>query len=398
MIETSIEISSELIDSSSINGSIQNTSAINGIINNTISIKGNLEQENSLKGLINSNNDITGTIIIGDTSEATATGNDLLLGKTAYARNQKITGTIPDNQPTTITLENKDEEYIIPLGYHNGTGKVKLNKSNIISDNIKDGISILGVTGNFSGLDVSDTTATSDTVENGKIFYNANGVRSTGSYTWNWQGSKPEYLQKFYDETIALEDTTFPDWTASTTATSIKATENITTFVADMVNYEYLVRWSYRCDFEYLSGITTKAIPLVECTEAWQSIIKRPSNLANLQSGTFNGNACLTLYTAPLLDYRNTSGTETMTYSNSYGVYPSITAHTFSSSTSNTPTVTLKTPAIYTRCNSSYFATARKAYVDNANTKYHLVGELYRIPKGGTQRTMYEGLVDTYND
>jgi len=247
-------------------------------------------------------------------------------------------------------------------------------------------------------IDITDTTATAEDVSNGKKIYLANGESATGTYVWKWQGSKLEFVQKFYDQTIALEDTSFDTWTASTTATSMKATENITTFVADMVNYEYLVRWQYRCDFEYLDGITTKAIPLIECTEIWQTLFRRPSNLANLNSGTFNGNTCVTLYTSPLYNYRNTSGTETMTYSNSYGVYPSVTAHTFSSSTSNTPTVTLKTPAIYARCNSSYFATARKEYVDNTNSKYHLVGELYRIPIGGTHRSMYENLVDTYNE
>lgn len=366
-LEDSVNLTSKIQDNTSINGSIDNESAISGKIEDAISIKGNIINNSSINGVINTNDDISGVVIIGDTTDANAIPSDILGSKTAYVKGVKLTGIMVNNEPTNILLQEKDEEYIIPQGYHSGTAKVGIDDTNITSANIKHDVSILGVTGSYEG----------------------DG--------WDWKGSKPEFLQKFYDKEIALKDTDFDTWEASTTATSMKATENITTFVADMVNYEYLVRWSYRCDFEYLSGVTTKAIPLVECTEAWQSIIKRPSNLANLQSSTFNGNACITLYTAPLLDYRNTSGTETMTYSNSYGVYPSLTAHTFSNSTSNTPTVTLKTPAINSRCNSSYFATARKDYVDSTNTKYHLVGELYRIPKGGTQRTIYDSLINTYN-
>lgn len=398
-LEDSVSLTSKIQDNTSINGSIDSESAISGKIEDAISIKGNITNNSNINGVINTNDDISGVVIIGDTTDANATPSDILDSKTAYVKGVKLTGIMVNNEPTNILLQEKDEEYTIPQGYHSGTAKVGIDDTNITSANIKHDVSILGITGSYSGdYDISDTTATANTVEKDKVFYSANGTRTLGTYEWDWRGSKPEFLQKFYNQTVALKNTDFDDWEASTTATSMKATENITTFSADMTQYEYLVRWQYRCDFEYLEGVTTKAIPLIECTEIWQTIFKRPSNLTNLNSGTFNGNACVTLYTSPLYNYRNTSGNETMTYSNSYGVYPSVTAHTFSSSTSDTPTVTLKTPAIYARCNSSYFATARKAYVDNENTKYHLVGELYRIPKGGTHRSMYGNLVDTYND
>lgn len=401
IISEPISYTGEITKAKDITGSINSTSKLNATISSSKNITGNINTT-SITGNITTTDNIVGKVEIGNgTGDATAYSSDILDGKTAYARGTLLTGTIPINQEQDIELTTKAESYRIPIGYHNGSGKVgiaEVEQNKIIADNIKKDINILGVTGSYSGLDVSDTTATSDTVENGKVFYNANGIKTTGSYIWNWVGSKPELVEKVYDEEVALEDTGFATWTASTTATSMRATENVDTFVADMVNYEYLLRWQYRLEVVYNAGATKKAIPKVECTEVWQTIFKRPSNLANLNSGTFNGNVCATVYTAPLYNYYNTSGTETMTYSNSYGVYPSVTAATFSSSTSNTPTVTIKTPVINARCNSTYFATGRYGDIDQTNTKYHLVCELYRIPIGGTLRSFYNNLVDTYSE
>ena len=62
--------------------------------------------------------------------------------------------------------------------------------------------------------------------------------------------------------------------------------------------------------------------------------------------------------------YYNTSGTATFTWSSTYGFYPAAVAATFSSSTTDTPNITIKTPTLNARCNSSYFAVARGSDVD----------------------------------
>ena len=52
-----------------------------------------------------------------------ATANQILSGRTAWVKGQKITGTMPNRGAVTQTL-NAGGSYTIPEGYHNGSGKV----------------------------------------------------------------------------------------------------------------------------------------------------------------------------------------------------------------------------------------------------------------------------------
>lgn len=89
-----------------------------------------------------------------DTSNATANAAELLAGKTAYAGGHILTGTMPNNGAASGTIATKAQEYTIPQGYHDGSGKVSISsteQAKIIAANIKSGVSILGVTGSYSG-------------------------------------------------------------------------------------------------------------------------------------------------------------------------------------------------------------------------------------------------------
>lgn len=215
----------------------------------------------------------------------------------------------------------------------------------------------------------------------------------------DWMGIEPEFVKTVFDKSYVLADTDYATWTPSTTAAVIVASETLTEkYAADMATYEYLLRWRFEADIQHLEGQTLKAVPLREIQEIVQVLCKRPSSRANIEAGNFDGNTCLTGFTVPFLSYRNTSGTLTYTWSTSYGFYSAVVAATFSSGTSDTPNVTIKTPSISARCNSSYFATARGAYVDQDNTKMRLVGDLFRVKKGNFVRGCYSDVVDIYNN
>ena len=104
--------------------------------------------------------DKSGEIIEGtctydsDTQDATVAVAEMLIGKTAYARGSKLTGTMPNNGAVTGSIETKDGTFSIPLGFHDGSGSVSISlaeQAKLISANIKSGIEILGVIGSYSG-------------------------------------------------------------------------------------------------------------------------------------------------------------------------------------------------------------------------------------------------------
>lgn len=98
---------------------------------------------------------ITGTSTFdADTSDANAIASQLLLNKTAYVNGNKITGTMPNRGAVSGTISTKAGTYTILQGYHDGSGSVAIDsteQAKIIPENIRQGITILGVQGTMSG-------------------------------------------------------------------------------------------------------------------------------------------------------------------------------------------------------------------------------------------------------
>ena len=97
---------------------------------------------------------ITGTCAYdSDTSNDTAAVGEILSGKTAHARGALLTGTMTNNGAVTGTISTKAQEYTIPQGFHDGSGKVSISETEqakLIAANIREGITILGVEGSMS--------------------------------------------------------------------------------------------------------------------------------------------------------------------------------------------------------------------------------------------------------
>lgn len=93
-----------------------------------------------------------------NTTDATASASEILATKTAYVNKNKITGQMVNNGAVTGTITTKAQEYTIPIGYHDGSGKVSISSTEqgkIIAGNIKSGVTILGVEGSYTGQAVS---------------------------------------------------------------------------------------------------------------------------------------------------------------------------------------------------------------------------------------------------
>lgn len=100
-----------------------------------------------------------------DTSDATAVASEILDGKTSYKNGQKITGTMPNRGAQTGHISHLDNPVQIQVGYHDGSGTVDVDateKAKIIPANIKRGVTVLGVVGDYSGdsIDVQSKSVT----------------------------------------------------------------------------------------------------------------------------------------------------------------------------------------------------------------------------------------------
>lgn len=90
-----------------------------------------------------------------DTSDATANANAILSGYTAYgAAGTKVTGNMTNVGKQTAAISSKSQVVSITAGYHDGSGTVAIasaEQSKIIAENIREGVTLLGVLGTMSG-------------------------------------------------------------------------------------------------------------------------------------------------------------------------------------------------------------------------------------------------------
>lgn len=143
-----------------------------------------------------------------DTSDATAVAGDILAGKTAYAKDKKLTGTISSKdakiytpsgsqqvinsgvylsgnqtiaavpaETKTIT-PTKEAQTVNPTLGKWFSSVIVNGDTNLLAENIKLGVTIFGVTGTYTG----DGTAQATNIDNGVIAY-SKGQKITGTST-----------------------------------------------------------------------------------------------------------------------------------------------------------------------------------------------------------------------
>ena len=106
-----------------------------------------------------------------DSREADLNPAEALAGK-KFAKNGRIlTGEAPNNGAITGKISLKEQVYQVPIGYHDGSGTVVIDPTEmakLIASNIRDGVTILGVTGTMTsdeGVVAQSKSVTPSTTE-----------------------------------------------------------------------------------------------------------------------------------------------------------------------------------------------------------------------------------------
>jgi hypothetical protein len=91
---------------------------------------------------------ISGIESLTNTNDANATAADILANKTAYAKGQKLYGSLPNKGEANIELTDLTTKTVERGYYSGGTAKIAdAESAKIIPENIKSGVTVLGVEG-----------------------------------------------------------------------------------------------------------------------------------------------------------------------------------------------------------------------------------------------------------
>lgn len=212
---------------------------------------------------------------------------------------------------------------------------------------------------------------------------------------FSWLGADAQLVKTFNAVTTKLSETDFASWPPSTTAKDILATADVGTFTTeDFGEYEYYILWECKIPIVYTGSPTNKAKPLWCVSSQVQTIYKRPSSWANIESDVFNGAVCSSLATGTFMRYYgSTANTLTYTWGTSYGFYFTLTTASFSSTTAANPTVTVKSPKVTARCSTTYMSTANAGLIDKDETKITIQAKVYRARANSTFHGNYANVM-----
>ncbi|MEK7609687.1 MAG: DUF1566 domain-containing protein [Patescibacteria group bacterium] len=127
---------------------------------------------------------------VTDTGDAVA--GDLLSGKKSWVDGVEITGSV--SAGSNVTGSNGTLAMTIPDGLYSGSKTATANDTNLVTGNIKSGITLFGVAGNSNVVDTTSGTAVAGDLANNKIAFSA-GSQITGTMFTNMKNqTKDDYV------------------------------------------------------------------------------------------------------------------------------------------------------------------------------------------------------------
>lgn len=270
-------------------------------------------------------------------------------------------------------------------------------------------------------IDISGDTVAADKLLSGYTAHDKSGAAITGTYvptvnvtetqdshggtivtisdvvTSGWFGMNYELVKTLSDLNWTLADTTYSSWTPSTTAGTIKAYTTWDTFTADMANYEYVIVADAYVAIEYADGTTYVPRTNAQSIQPMTWVSRRPNTYQRLVDKNYYSNSTST-YNWYLADYYNSSNTRAIAIQQTVGIYVQGSSVGVSSSTSDNPTITVRTPTVYAKCSTNYFSTDAANAVTGATITIKN-GKVYRIDKfTNFQSAMNKRAIDFYGE
>ncbi len=311
---------------------------------------------------------------------------DVSEGAYASPVNISINPTLTVNYNTgEITATNTGVQYIHPLqtsGYMRNSTPV----TGVFSGNTSTQLYTLGAT-TYTPSNVAQEIAAQQYLTGKQTIAAIAPPYYDMSGSMAWLGADATLVHEITPITVALKDTDFNTWTPSTTAATVVASQTLSgstqKYVAtDLLldgGYNYINVWCMKLPVVYTGSPTNKALTLFSCGLLVQAIFRRYSSYTNLLDGNMNNNVTAQTTLATFERYYNSSSSLTYTNAASYGFYFANVAPTISSTTAQSPTITLKTPTMSARCSTTYLSTANCGLVDKTNTKLTITCKVYRV-------------------
>lgn len=163
-------------------------------------------------------NNLPSAIKIGEIpTDTTALASDILLGKTAYAEGKKITGTIESKASQTYIPSASQQ--IIQSGKYLAGDQIIIGDVNLLSSNIKKGISIFGVDGTLD-------SGSSGTIVDNRIMDTILMTSSSEVFEYLKQGEDC-YVSNINDNTRYEKITDNYDFSSNTIACAYDTVGNI---------------------------------------------------------------------------------------------------------------------------------------------------------------------------